>query len=214
MFSFPGINQAHGLTNIVYQNAASLPITTAAVVTDYNSLNTLTPQIALNANNKTPSLISPSQSNPTIVHHLVKQEIKSEGMKDEGSSPMSLSISGETPNSNTSMNQLSSSELQSSTLLSEFEEMDSMYSKRQPERKSAHNIIEKRYRSSINDKIVELKEIVSGSRDAKVKKQPFDTFLCLQITIASKFYLIYKGLFKVCSKSRNCVSVISKAIIT
>ena len=156
----------------MYQNAASLPITTAAVVTDYDSLSTLTPQNALNASNKTASLISPSQSNPTIVHHLVKQEIKSEGMQDDGSSPMSLSLSGETPNSNTRMNQLSSSELQPSTLLSEFEEMDSMYSKKQPERKSAHNIIEKRYRSSINDKIVELKEIVSGSRDAKVKNNP------------------------------------------
>ena len=38
---------------------------------------------------------------------------------------------------------------------------------RKPERKSAHNVIEKRYRSSINDKIVELKDIVAG-KDAKV----------------------------------------------
>ena len=166
---FAGINQTHGLTNIVYQNAGPLPITTAAVVTDYSSLNTLTPQNTLNSSNNSSSLISPSQSNPTIVHHLVKQEVKSEGIKEDGSSPMSL---GETPNSKTRMNQMSSSELQSSTLLSEFEEMDSMYSKKQPERKSAHNIIEKRYRSSINDKIVELKEIVSGSRDAKVKNNP------------------------------------------
>ena len=37
---------------------------------------------------------------------------------------------------------------------------------RKPERKSAHNVIEKRYRSSINDKIVELKDIVAG-KDAK-----------------------------------------------
>ena len=85
---------------------------------------------------------------------------------------MSIGLSGETPNSKPRANQISNSELQSSTLLSEFEEMDSMYSKKQPERKSAHNIIEKRYRSSINDKIVELKEIVSGSRDAKVKSNP------------------------------------------
>ena len=85
---------------------------------------------------------------------------------------MSIGLSGETPNSKPRANQLSTSELQSSTLLSEFEEMDPMYSKKQPERKSAHNIIEKRYRSSINDKIVELKEIVSGSRDAKVKSNP------------------------------------------
>ena len=167
-----GINQAHGLANIVYQNASSLPITTATVVTDYSSLNTLTPQTALNASNNSASLISPSQSNPTIVHHLVKQEIKSEGMNEEGSSPMSIGLSGETPNSKSRANQISNSELQSSTLLSEFEEMDPMYSKKQPERKSAHNIIEKRYRSSINDKIVELKEIVSGSRDAKVKSNP------------------------------------------
>ena len=39
---------------------------------------------------------------------------------------------------------------------------------RKPERKSAHNVIEKRYRSSINDKIVELKDIVAG-KDAKVR---------------------------------------------
>ena len=156
----------------MYQNASSLPITTATVVTDYSSLNTLTPQTALNASNNSASLISPSQSNPTIVHHLVKQEIKSEGINEEGSSPMSIGLSGETPTSKPRANQISTSELQSSTLLSEFEEMDPMYSKKQPERKSAHNIIEKRYRSSINDKIVELKEIVSGSRDAKVKSNP------------------------------------------
>lgn len=162
----------------MYQNGSSLPITTATVVTDYSSLNSLTPQNALNVSNKSASLISPSQSNPTIVHHLVKQEVKTE-IKEEGSSPISIGISGETPNSKTRGNQISTSELQSSTLLSEFEEMDTMYSKKQPERKSAHNIIEKRYRSSINDKIVELKEIVSGSRDAKVKTT-LKYFLCIQ----------------------------------
>lgn len=40
---------------------------------------------------------------------------------------------------------------------------------KKPERKSAHNVIEKRYRSSINDKIVELKNIVAGE-DAKMNK--------------------------------------------
>lgn len=35
------------------------------------------------------------------------------------------------------------------------------------ERRTTHNIIEKRYRSSINDKIVELRDLVMGS-DAKV----------------------------------------------
>lgn len=35
------------------------------------------------------------------------------------------------------------------------------------ERRTTHNIIEKRYRSSINDKILELRDLVMGS-DAKV----------------------------------------------
>lgn len=38
------------------------------------------------------------------------------------------------------------------------------------ERKTTHNIIEKRYRSSINDKIVELRDLVMGS-DAKVGEE-------------------------------------------
>lgn len=38
-----------------------------------------------------------------------------------------------------------------------------------PEKRSAHNAIEKRYRSSINDKILELKNLVAGP-DAKLKK--------------------------------------------
>ena len=35
------------------------------------------------------------------------------------------------------------------------------------EKRSAHNLIEKRYRTSINDKIVELKDLVCG-QDTKV----------------------------------------------
>lgn len=38
------------------------------------------------------------------------------------------------------------------------------------ERRTTHNIIEKRYRSSINDKIVELRDLVMGN-DAKVDKE-------------------------------------------
>lgn len=38
------------------------------------------------------------------------------------------------------------------------------------ERRTTHNIIEKRYRSSINDKIIELRDLVMG-HDAKVSHQ-------------------------------------------
>lgn len=41
------------------------------------------------------------------------------------------------------------------------------------EKKNAHNAIERRYRSSINDKIIELKNIIVGT-EAKVKYLNFE----------------------------------------
>lgn len=56
------------------------------------------------------------------------------------------------------------------------------------ERRTTHNIIEKRYRSSINDKIIELKDLVMGT-DAKVGAKHYgiswaiispSTYLCIR----------------------------------
>lgn len=57
------------------------------------------------------------------------------------------------------------------------------------ERRTTHNIIEKRYRSSINDKIIELKDLVMGT-DAKVSaKKTVDW--CL--SVASVFVMGVQG---------------------
>ena len=56
----------------------------------------------------------------------------------------------------------------STTLVYKNTEVTELEEKK-PEKKSAHNVIEKRYRSSINDKIVELKNLVAGE-EAKLNK--------------------------------------------
>lgn len=45
------------------------------------------------------------------------------------------------------------------------------------EKRTAHNAIEKRYRSSINDKIVELKDLVAGT-EAKVRQTLSAGIIC------------------------------------
>lgn len=45
----------------------------------------------------------------------------------------------------------------------------SMEGPKEGEKRTTHNIIEKRYRSSINDKIIELKDLVMGT-EAKVSQ--------------------------------------------
>ena len=57
------------------------------------------------------------------------------------------------------------------------------------ERRTTHNIIEKRYRSSINDKILELRDLVTGN-DAKVDSSTsthFNVTSCLRVWIGSSF---------------------------
>lgn len=53
------------------------------------------------------------------------------------------------------------------------------------ERRTTHNIIEKRYRSSINDKIVELRDLVMGN-DAKVRHAE-DVKLCQSQSFKREF---------------------------
>ena len=49
------------------------------------------------------------------------------------------------------------------------------------EGRSAHNAIEKRYRLSINDKIVELRELIAG-KDSKVGRRQLTAYLCSSVT--------------------------------
>lgn len=146
-------------TGVVYPHTATLPITTAAVLTDPKALNSFDPNKLTTVTNIS-SAISPPLPN-SMVHNFVKQEIKQENVNGQSSSPVALAMSNSTQQQKIAVDQMPDD--------FDFDEMDTLgFNMKQPERKSAHNVIEKRYRSSINDKIVELKEIVSGSRDAKV----------------------------------------------
>lgn len=58
------------------------------------------------------------------------------------------------------------------------------------EKRTAHNAIEKRYRSSINDKIVELKDLVAGT-DAKVKSTCFTSIPCFLCHILFFFFFVH-----------------------
>jgi len=55
----------------------------------------------------------------------------------------------------------------------------------QPEVRSSHNIVEKRYRMSINDKLGELRELVDG-RDSKVQ---YVHVLCLSASMCQSVCL-------------------------
>lgn len=58
------------------------------------------------------------------------------------------------------------------------------------ERRTTHNIIEKRYRSSINDKILELRDLVMGG-DAKVSRLRPIPEVDFSDGICFDFFLIY-----------------------
>ena len=70
------------------------------------------------------------------------------------------------------------------------------------ERRTTHNIIEKRYRSSINDKIIELRDLVMG-HDAKVRHQRHAGIL--------SFYM-FGGHFRMCGYCLICIVPFSSGL--
>jgi len=52
----------------------------------------------------------------------------------------------------------------------------------QPEVRSSHNIVEKRYRMSINDKLGELRQLVDG-KDSKVSSHVHSLSVCLSVCV-------------------------------